>query len=338
MASQQELALFAGLGFCITKVVHKQLLAVRKACEVTNKGPIFPQSSSTTGDALKLETLDELSKNVNDDIRNGAIKVVVDRVAKSPSLDLLWHDMGSKDCQRRDRALLTAGYLQRTSPECFERSPETVIMNLVICLEGLLPLSYHYEVERAKGHPLSRTRPELDALELLDSFLDRHSVQFAIDYGVVSLWLAKYPFGGDLESRYPSSQASQLAAKRRRLEDLKIGRDKDRTMVSIIKHILGYRYAREYISNAEFPRDFFFDAIRFDDNENEDEYSQIWHETNGAAMAPESSLGPMMRRGQRVREESLEEQALRSRRREAMVLGETGRPIEGTDIIQRMEP
>lgn len=211
-------------------------------------------------------------------------------------------------------------------------------MNLVICLEGLLPLSYHYEVERAKGHPLSRTRPELDALELLDSFLDRHSVQFAIDYGVVSLWLAKYPFGGDLESRYPSSQASQLAAKRRRLEDLKIGRDKDRTMVSIIKHILGYRYAREYISNAEFPRDFFFDAIRFDDNENEDEYSQIWHETNGAAMAPESSLGPMMRRGQRVREESLEEQALRSRRREAMVLGETGRPIEGTDIIQRMEP
>ncbi|KAL9587086.1 MAG: hypothetical protein Q9212_000453 [Teloschistes hypoglaucus] len=258
MASQQELALFAGL-------------------------------------EINLETLDELSKNVNDDIRNG--------------------------------------------------SPETVILNLIICLEGLLPLSYHYEVALAKGHPQSRTRPELDALELLDSFLDRHSVQFALDYGVVSLWLAKYPFGGDLESRYPSSQASQLAAKRRRLNSLKTGRDKDRPMVSIIKHILGYRYARELMPNSVIPRDPFIDENRFDGNENEDEdeapeedYSQVWHEVHGTATAPESSLGPMMRRGQRVREESLEEQALRSRRREAMVLGETGRPIEGTDIIQRTEP
>ena len=37
----------------------------------------------------------------------------------------------------------------------------------------------------------------------------------------------------------------------------------------------------------------------------------------------------------RSREESFEEQRLRRRRREAMVLGEVGRPIERTDIIER---
>ena len=37
----------------------------------------------------------------------------------------------------------------------------------------------------------------------------------------------------------------------------------------------------------------------------------------------------------RPREESFEEQALRRRRREAMVLGEVGRPIERADIIER---
>ena len=45
-----------------------------------------------------------------------------------------------------------------------------------------------------------------------------------------------------------------------------------------------------------------------------------------------SSRGPNSRR---VREESMEEQALRRRRREAMVLGESGRPIERGDIIER---
>lgn len=38
----------------------------------------------------------------------------------------------------------------------------------------------------------------------------------------------------------------------------------------------------------------------------------------------------------RRREESFEEQALRRRRREAMVLGENGRPIQSQDIIQRV--
>ena len=37
----------------------------------------------------------------------------------------------------------------------------------------------------------------------------------------------------------------------------------------------------------------------------------------------------------RPREESFEEQALRRRRREAMVIGEVGRPIERADIIER---
>ncbi|KAI4260430.1 MAG: hypothetical protein LQ352_000292 [Teloschistes flavicans] len=227
--------------------------------------------------------------------------------------------------------------------QCFDGSQLNALRSLIICLNGLLPLSYHYESERAKGHPQSRSQPELDALELLDYFLDRYGVRFALRCNIVSLWLAKYPFGGDLESRYPSSQASRLAAKRRHISNLKTGRDKDRPMASIVKLIMSDPDGQESISDAMFSGDSFFDGPGLDEDENDDdiagdEYSQIWYEVHGTASTPESSLGPMMRRGQRVREESLEEQALRSRRREAMVLGEMGRPIERTDIIQRMDP
>lgn len=54
--------------------------------------------------------------------------------------------------------------------------------------------------------------------------------------------------------------------------------------------------------------------------------------SGGDGLVPE---GHATERGSRRREESFEEQALRRRRREAMVLGENGRPIQSQDIIQR---
>lgn len=51
--------------------------------------------------------------------------------------------------------------------------------------------------------------------------------------------------------------------------------------------------------------------------------------------ARRSALRALAGTNDRPREESFEEQALRRRRREAMVLGEVGRPIERADIIER---
>ncbi|KAL8694042.1 MAG: hypothetical protein Q9218_001220 [Villophora microphyllina] len=217
----------------------------------------------------------------------------------------------------------------------------TALQNLVICLNGLLPLSYRYEVERAKGYPQCRTQPETDALKLLESFLERHGIRLALKCNIVGHWLAKYPFGGDVESRYPGNQASQLAAKRRHMTQLRLGRGNDQAMAGIVKRIMNDPSGRESMTNAVFLDASFLDepGPNMDEDEDDDpEYTQVWYEVHGATPTADWGLGPMMRRGQRVREESLEEQALRSRRREAMVLGEMGRPIEREDIIQRVDP
>lgn len=67
--------------------MHKQLLAVRKACEITHTESLegAPTQKTENGTvllppqmqnayyvlvAIKLETLDELAKNANEDIRN----------------------------------------------------------------------------------------------------------------------------------------------------------------------------------------------------------------------------------------------------------------------------
>ena len=76
------------LGFCASQLVHKQLLAVRKACEIsqTEISGNVPAQKTEDGTAsffyfgfelltqvllaIKLETLDELAGNANEEIRN----------------------------------------------------------------------------------------------------------------------------------------------------------------------------------------------------------------------------------------------------------------------------
>ncbi|KAL9033119.1 MAG: hypothetical protein Q9214_007660 [Letrouitia sp. 1 TL-2023] len=65
--------------------------------------------------------------------------------------------------------------------------------------------------------------------------------------------------------------------------------------------------------------------------------NQLWHEVNGPPMDHDARTVPMMRRGQRVREESIEEQTLRRRRREVMVLGEPGQPIARDHIVESIQ-
>lgn len=65
----------------------------------------------------------------------------------------------------------------------------------------------------------------------------------------------------------------------------------------------------------------------------EDDFGCAWCIRSDGTV--ESLMNIRLRNAQGVREESIEERALRRRRREAMVLGESGRPIERGDIIER---
>ncbi|KAI4288274.1 MAG: hypothetical protein L6R35_002465 [Caloplaca aegaea] len=339
MSSKQDLAIFAGLvvfGFCATHVVHKQLLAVRKACEITS-----PQSLNSVGiqrreDAIGLETLAELSQNINDDIRAAAIKIAVDRGSKTKHLML--RDIASKNEEQRNRALTTIRFLYGARPQCFRAYQYTALQSIIDCLSYQLPLSHRYEIGRVKGPSSHRTRAECDALDVLRTFLYQCGVSVAVECNIFSLWLAKYPFGGDLEERYPKDQASQLAAKHRIIHKLSLGQEGDMDMSNIIRELMRSDVGREKMIkyNLIDPSGGAYDDTDHHDHDAKG-HSQIWYEVHGISNAPDIGLGPMMRRGPRARDESLEEQLLRRRRREAMVLGEMGRPIERDDIIQRVD-
>lgn len=181
-----------------------------------------------------------------------------------------------------------------------------------------------------------RTQPELDALELLKFFLGRFGVGIGLECNLFSQWLAKYPFGGDLESKYPGNKAAQIFTKQKAVEKVYSLRDNDLAMAQVLRLIRTDAKACEMMSDCRLLIEVYPHGGGEDENSDDDGYGQVWYEIHGTATAPDPGLGPMMRRGQRVREESLEEQALRSRRREAMVLGEMGRPIERENIIQRV--
>ncbi|KAI4226635.1 MAG: hypothetical protein LQ349_006849 [Xanthoria aureola] len=340
MTSKHELAFLVGLavlGFGAGHVIRCQLLAVRNACEVTRTESPECKSNQRTEDAIKLETLDELSRNPNDEIRNAATRIIIERASKSSSCHMLLRDLRSKSNERRDKAITSINYLFQAVPGCFDAYKNTAIQSMVHCLSNLLPLSLHFETARMEGQEIHRTETERNALELMYLFLLRFGVQIALDCNILSLWLEKYPFGGNLERKHPGDKDSQLAARHRLINRQCLGQARDPAMFRVLNRIMTNSRAMKTMFKHE-PYVDVCPCIQDDGETDDDEQglSEIWYEVHGTANVPDPGWGPMMRRGNRVREESVEEQALRRRRREAMVLGEMGRPIESEDIIQRV--
>ncbi|KAI4271353.1 MAG: hypothetical protein LQ337_006075 [Flavoplaca oasis] len=251
---------------------------------------------------------------------------------------MLLRDLRSKSSQRRDRALTSIKYICQTVPDCFDAYKNTVIQSLVSCLSNLLPLSRRFELARMEGKEIHRTEAEHDALGLMYLFLLRFGVQVALDCNIFSLWLEKYPFGGDLENENLKDKASQLAARHRFIHRLSSDHKLDPAMFRILNLILTNDTARKIMFKHGPSGDLCscFDHHDGDPSDDEKGLWETWYKVHGTNSAPDLGLGPMMRRGRRVPEESIEEQTLRRRRREAMVLGEMGRPIESEDIIQRL--
>ncbi|KAL8820130.1 MAG: hypothetical protein Q9223_001580 [Gallowayella weberi] len=275
-----------------------------------------------------LETLDELSRNANEEIRNAAIKIVTERASKSSSRHILLRDLRSKNPEAREKALTTLIYLHQEVPGCFDADKYRVIQSIVGCLSNLLPLSLQFETAQMQGREVYRTQAERDALEIMYIFMLRFGVELALECKVFERWLARYPFGGKPKMKSPGNERLQPDLALDRITQLIATNEKGR------RALIDNGLVSEHRTRSEAS-----DNIVNDDQDRSSRvkrFSRIWHEVHGTANAPDPGLGPMMRRGYRVHEESVEEQALRRRRREAMVLGEMGRPIESEDIIQRV--
>ena len=218
---------------------------------------------------------------------------------------------------------------------------------LINCLRGLFP-----EARVAEVSSSYRSQRERDSLWLLDYILPLQT-EPDVQANVIGSWLAHYPFGG---RELPLLERKKLIWKIAKGYNFYEDGDFGCSMQSVLGHFFGTEELRRQMKKHNL-----IDADEhIDKNLNFDMGFAISHPSGGRTdwaigaaeppVDPEQGVdwsvfhtddtartndGMEVRSGERGREQSPEEQALRRRRREAMVLGENGRPVQRGDIIQR---
>ena len=219
------------------------------------------------------------------------------------------------------------------------------------CLCNLIPEACRAEGS-SPGESIHHSQAELDALLLLARYFPESDV--AVEAGLISRWLGKYPFGGpeapvirkqqvilQITGSYPPydsdfghrmkpiiesvSRSDVLIAELMRslfgddspMRTPEEGRQRDNS---------GARHTRGWV-----------DATRemIDEQTVAMEWTQqVPNRRDGSSMSENEPL----HLGSRPREESIEERILRRRRREAVVVGRDGQSIPSEDIIDRETP
>jgi hypothetical protein len=141
-------------------------------------------------------------------------------------------------------------------------------------------------------------------------YLIRHNIRELLQAGLVSRWLANYPFGG---------ADSSNAQKKEIVTSLRNGSSEDEEMERIFLVLFNDAEARRQMRKCGL----YSSAI----NETPDDKEER------ITVCETCATVHTQRRGARIHEESAEEHALRRRRREAMVLSEGGGPLNNDDII-----
>lgn len=323
-SSDRLLWLFLGVSlFFAVRGIAAELRQVRDLTEIKQVEKEDRIINQGTEDALKLETLLKLSESTSHDLRAAALRIICERSTNSATRDLLLQDLASKNKEKRHQAV-TAMYflvshrpLLRTSVSSRLKDPPTYTA-LVDCLCHFL--EEHVEETGTTESPiLPKTRPlgERKALNVLNIIL-QENVLAALEAGVVSRWLVKYPFPCAVAQ--PSRRQDVVLLMKTWWSD-------DAVMSSIISvlssHSEGAAQLRKYGLMGSM--------IEENDLGDDEDYSDLLM-VDGEDMA--GSRGYSARR---VRDESAEEQATRRRRREAMVLSEAGHPLGSENIHQPIQ-
>ncbi|KZF25994.1 hypothetical protein L228DRAFT_257502 [Xylona heveae TC161] len=254
--------------------------------------------------ALNLDTLQKLTEGSSYDLRGAALKIICERAVRSPSFDQLLDDLAGPGPELRDRALTALKFLCE-SPVRSQITTLATFTALITCLCNLLP-----HPAPTPANPRSPT--ERAAMSVLVRLLPQNTSD-AIRAGLVKRWLVKYPLG------HTEGQ------KRLAIQQLKTWSTDDFLLSEIICMIDNTPEGRKQMRQAGL-----MGSAMGEDEDVIDTWMIGGEDTAGDAVSIS-----LARSNRRVREESAEEQALRRRRREAMVLSEGGRPLGREDIIQR---
>ncbi|OJJ63201.1 hypothetical protein ASPSYDRAFT_86843 [Aspergillus sydowii CBS 593.65] len=313
--------------FFAVRGIAADLHSVNELTEIKNDGTDDKIISEGTEDALKLDTLLRLSNSTSYDLRSAALRIIAERSVKANTRNLLLKDLASKNPERRNKAipavffLVSNRALSRTSV-CSRLKDFPTYTALVDCLCNLL--GEHVEKTSDTVSPIfPRTRPpgEIKAMRTLNILLQENTPA-ALEAGIVSRWLANYPFPCALTE--PSRRQDVVILMKTWWAD-------DAVMSAIFgtlsSHPEGAKQLRKYGLMGSMLEENDHDELS-DDNDDGDEESDVWmvdgDDTAGSRPIP----------ARRHRDRNIEEQALRRRRREAMVLSDGRRPIGNDDIIQ----
>ncbi|KAL4802889.1 hypothetical protein BDV18DRAFT_163413 [Aspergillus unguis] len=313
--------------FFAVRGITADLRRVNELTEIKNDDSDDKIINEGTEDALQLDTLLKLSNSTSYDLRSAALRIIAERSVKGHSRDLLLRDLSSKNRERRNRAIPAAFFLvsnralSRTSV-CSNLKDIQTYTALVDCLCNFL--DEHVEKTSDTISPIfPRTRPlgEIKAMRTLNILLGEN-VSAALEAGIVSRWLANYPFPCALTE--PSRRQDVVILMKTWWSD-------DAVMSSIFatlsSHPEGAKQLRKHGLMGSMLEENDHDEVS--DNEDEDEESDVWM-VDGDDTAGSTRRTP----ARRLRERNPEEQALRRRRREAMVLSDGRRPLGHDDIIQ----
>ncbi|XHG02750.1 hypothetical protein AWENTII_006088 [Aspergillus wentii] len=307
--------------FFAVRGIATDLRRVRDLTEIKHVEKEDKMISEGTEDALKLDTLLKLSQSTSYDLRAAALRIISERSTKGSTRDLLLQDLASKHQGRRSKALSAMHFLvsnralSRTSV-CARLKDLPTYNALVDCLCNFL--EEHTEETCDTVSPiLPKTRPlgERKALNTINIILPEN-IPAALEAGIISRWLSKYPF--------PCAM-SETSRRQDVVILMKTWWYDDTVMSSIFGTLSSHPDGAKQLRKHGL-----MGSVMEENDHDDEDYagSDVW------MVDGEDTAGMSQYSGRRLQERSPEEQALRRRRREAMVLSDGGRPLGNDDIIQ----
>ncbi|KAI5862191.1 hypothetical protein GGS23DRAFT_597806 [Durotheca rogersii] len=292
----------------------------RDEAEIKPTPPKTQYITQETEDSLKLGTLESLLFHYNFAIRDTALKIVAGRaVNDGPTMSYLLWGITRKDYEERMEALRALAFAMEDKETFHEplsalntsRAYSALVRSLELCLD---------DVEHEKlDDPLYdeyylRDIGERRCLLLASQLIHRYGMEKLVKAGFVARWLARQPWG-DTDEERQKNFASYIERKKNRISDicfhLKTSKAGQRALLQAKLITKSRKLKRDRGDHIKV-------VLEISMTNEDDQEGPSWH-----ALVP------------RVNDQSAEEQRLRRRHREAMVLNDGTHSLGRSDIIER---
>ncbi|KAB5563457.1 hypothetical protein GE09DRAFT_783097 [Coniochaeta sp. 2T2.1] len=313
---------FFGTAAVVTSWIMYLLLEdFRDEAEIKPDQPKTQYITQETEDNLKLTTLGTLLGHYNYAIRDTAAKIVCDRAANDGStLDVLLWGITRPDYEERMKNLRALAMItdQNTLPLLHhDRAYSALVRSLELCV----PTEHKPEDklnDKSYDEYYLRDMAEKLCLMFVSQLLHRYEVSNKlVKAKFVEKWLVKQYWGDNPE---------EVIANFTQYMDVRENR-----VTEIVKHIIGCRKGREALVRTGLITQSTKDIIE-GQGRNTRRMSYVLPIYTATDDSDENADRPL---GVRHPEQSVEEQRLRHRHREAMVFNDGTRPLNSEDIIQR---